>query len=269
LFLNTTAMNSLLKIIKYTFYDTFRSWWAILYFLFFLISSTSLLYFSGDFTKAVSGMLNIIILIIPLVSIIFGAMFYYSSREFVELLLAQPLKRSIIFLGQYLGLALSMISSFFLALTLSFIIYQGNMEELGFLILLLLSGIFLTFIFTGLSFLISATQEDKIKGFGMSILLWLFLAIIYDGIFLAVLAFFQDYPMDTASIYMSLLNPVDLTRIFVLLRLESATLMGFTGAVYKKFFGTFYGAGISLLFLVLWILIPLSGFFFKIKRKDF
>lgn len=262
-------MNSLLKIIKYTFYDTFRSWWAVLYFLFFFISSTSLLYFSGDFTKAVSGVLNIIILIIPLVSIIFGTMFYYSSREFVELLLAQPIKRSVIFCGQYLGLAFSMISSFSLALLLAFLIYQGNVEESGFLLLLLICGILLTLIFIALSFLISATQEDKIKGFGLSILLWLFLSIIYDGVFLALLAILQDYPMDKASIYISLFNPVDLTRIFVLLRLESAALMGFTGAVYNKFFGTFYGAGISLLFLLLWIILPLTGFFHKIKSKDF
>lgn len=262
-------MKSLLKIIKYTFYDTLRSWWAILYFLFFLLSTTSLLYFSGDFSKAVSSILNIIILIIPLVSIIFGTMFYYSSREFVELLLAQPLKRSVIFLGQYLGLTLSMIASFFLALSLAFLIYQGSGEETSYLLLLLISGIFLTLIFTGLSFLISATQEDRIKGFGLSILLWLFLAIIYDGLFLAVLAILQDYPMDTASIYISLFNPVDLTRIFVLLRLESAALMGYTGAVYNKFFGTFYGVILSLVFLFIWIIIPLSGFFYKIKRKDF
>lgn len=262
-------MKNLLKIFKYTFYDTLRSGWAVLYFLFFLISATSLLYFSGDFTKAVSSLLNIILLIVPLVSIIFGAMFYYNSREFVELLLAQPLKRSTIFLGQYLGLTLSLVLSYALGLTISFLIYQGNAEEFSMLILLLACGSLLTSIFIALAFFISVSQEDKIKGFGLAILLWLGAAIVYDGLFLALLTIFQDYPLETPSIFISLLNPIDLTRIMVLLQLENATLMGYTGAVFNKFFGTFYGAAISFAILLVWILLPLTGFVYKVQRRDF
>lgn len=262
-------MNNLLKILKYTLYDTFRSWWAVLYFLFFLISATSLLYFSGDFTKAVSSLLNIILLIVPLVSIIFGTMFYYNSREFVELLLAQPLKRSAIFIGQYLGLTISLVSSYGLGLITAFLIYQGSAEEFYLLILLLVCGALLTFIFIALSFFISVSQEDKIKGFGLAILLWLGAAIIYDGLFLALLTVFQDYPLETPSIFISMFNPIDLTRILVLLQLESAALMGYTGAVFNKFFGTFQGAALSFAMLVIWFLVPLSGFVYKVNRKDF
>ena len=262
-------MNSLFKILKYTFYDLLRSWWAVLYFLFFLLSATSILYFSGDFTKAVSSLLNIILLIIPLVSIIFGTMFYYNSREFVELLLAQPLKRTSIFMGQYLGLSISLVLSYCAAMILAFLIYQGNAEELSFLLLLILCGSLLTFIFIGLAFLISVSYEDKIKGFGFAILLWLVAAIIYDGLFLALLAIFQDYPLETPSIVISFLNPIDLMRIMVLLQLESASLMGYTGAVFNKFFGSFYGSFIAVAILVIWVLLPMLGFTLKVNRKDF
>lgn len=262
-------MNSLFKILKYTFYDTLRSWWMVLYFLFFFITATSLLYFSGDFTRAVSSLLNIVLLIVPLVSIIFGTMFYYSSREFVELLLAQPLKRTVIFTGQFLGLASSLVLSYSLGLTLAFILYEGSMEEAGLLLLLLVCGSLLTFIFIALSFLVGASQEERIKGFGLAILLWLTAAIIYDGLFLAVLAIFHDYPLEKASIVLSMLNPIDLSRIMIMLRLETATLMGYTGAVFNKFFGTFYGAAISFFVLLCWTLIPLRGFIYKVNRKDF
>lgn len=262
-------MKHLLKIFKYTFYDTLRSWWAVLYFLFFLASASSLLYFSGDFTRAVSSLLNIIILIVPLVSIVFATMFYYSSREFVVLLMAQPLKRSVIFIGQYLGLSISLVLSYCLGIGLSFLIYQGNLAELSLLITLLVCGSLLTFIFVALSFFIAASQEDRIKGFGLAILLWLMAAIIYDGLFLAFLAFFQDYPLEKAAIFFSVFNPIDLTRIMVLLQLESATLMGYTGAVFNKFFGTYWGVFISFFTLLLWTLLPLWGFMVKINKKDF
>lgn len=262
-------MDSLLKIFKYTFYDTLRSWWAVLYFLFFFASASSLLYFSGDFTRAVSSLLNIIILIVPLVSIIFATMFYYSSREFVILLLAQPLKRSLIFLGQYLGLTVSLSLSYILGIAIAFMIYQGSVAELSLLVTLLVSGTFLTFIFVAISFFIAASQEDRIKGFGLAILLWLIVAIVYDGLVLAALAYFHDYPLEKAAIFFSVFNPIDLTRIMVLLQLESAALMGYTGAVFNKFFGTQWGVMLSLLTLILWTVLPLSGFMVKIRKKDF
>lgn len=262
-------MNSLSKILKYTFYDLLRSWWAVLYFLFFLLSATTILYFSGDFTKAISSLLNIILLIVPLVSIIFGTMFYYNSREFVELLLAQPLKRTSIFMGQYLGLSISLVLSYCAAMVLAFIIYQGSGEEFSFLLLLIVCGSLLTFIFIGLSFLISVSYEDKIKGFGVAILLWLLAAIVYDGIFLAFLAVFQDYPLETPAIIISFLNPIDLMRIMVLLKLESAALMGYTGAVFNKFFGSSYGSFIAFDILVFWVCLPISGFVLKVNKKDF
>lgn len=262
-------MDSLLKIFKYTFYDTLRSWWAVLYFLFFLASASSLLYFSGDFTRAVSSLLNIIILIVPLVSIVFATMFYYSSREFVILLLAQPLRRSLIFLGQYLGLSISLVLSYSLGIAISFLLYQGSAAELSLLLTLLVCGSLLTFVFVAISFFIASSQEDRIKGFGLAILLWLIVAIVYDGLVLAFLAYFQDYPLEKAAIFFSVFNPIDLTRIMVLLQLESAALMGYTGAVFNKFFGTQLGVILSLTTLVLWILFPLWGFMIKIKKKDF
>ena len=109
-------MNALAKIIKYSFYDTLRSWWALLYGLFFLALAATLLYFSGDFNRALVSLLNVVLLLVPLISTVFGTMYFYNSREFSELLLAQPIKRSHLFLGQYLGLTISLILSFCLGL---------------------------------------------------------------------------------------------------------------------------------------------------------
>ncbi len=114
-------MKSSLKIIKYTFYDTLRSWWAILYFLFFALVTGGLMYFSADFARSAASILNVILFIVPLVSIVFGIMYYYNSREFALLLMAQPLKRSQLFLGQYLGLAGSLSLSFLLGMGLVFL----------------------------------------------------------------------------------------------------------------------------------------------------
>ncbi len=262
-------MNSLVKIIKYSFYDILRSWWVLLYGMFFLAITSTLLYFSGDFTKALVSLLNVVLLLVPLISTVFGTMYFYNSREFTELLLAQPIKRSHIFLGQYLGLAISLMLSFCIGIGLAFLLFAGSLQESSHLLMLMLCGSLLTAIFTVLAFLVSVSFEDKIKGFGIAILLWLCAAVIYDGLFLAFLVIFDDYPLEKASVGITLFNPIDLSRILILLRLETAALLGYTGAVFEKFFGTLQGTLISFFALVLWVILPLLLFIRKVSHKDF
>jgi Cu-processing system permease protein len=247
-----------------------RSRWSYVYFAFYLFLGIILLCLNNDLSKAVITLMNIIIVLVPLIGTIFGVMYYYNSKEFTELLLAQPLKRSTIFLGQYLGVAMSLSMSLILGLGLPFVFYGlFNSNAIWDFSLLLITGAFLTFIFTALAFNIALSNENKIKGFGYAILLWLFLAIIYDGIFLMTLIFFEDYPLDKLSLVGTMLNPIDLSRTLILLKLDISALLGYTGAVFKQFFGTNYGLIVSIIMLTTWVILPVARIIYKSKRKDF
>jgi len=230
------------KILKYSFYDLMRSRWSYVYFVFYLLLGFTLLFLNNDLSKAVITLMNVIIILVPLIGTIFGVMYYYNSKEFTELLLAQPLNRSSIFLGQYLGVALSLSLSLVLGIGIPFVFYGlFKSTVIWDFSLLLISGTFLTFIFTSLAFNIALSNENKIKGFGYAILLWMLLAIVYDGVFLMSLIIFEDYPLDKLSLVGTILNPIDLSRTLILLKLDISALLGYTGAVFKKFFGTNYG----------------------------
>lgn len=260
----------MLKILKYSFFDLVRSRWSFVYFLFYLILGFILFFLNSDLNKAVITLLNIIIVLTPLIGTIFGIMYYYNSREFTELLLAQPIKRSTIFLGQYIGLSLSLALSLILGLGIPFIIYGVFLSTVifNFATLLLIGG-YLTFIFVSLAYNIGLIYDDKIKGFGFSILLWLFLAVIYDGLFLLSLIMFKDYPLDKLALGSSLLNPIDLSRILILLKLDISALLGYTGAIFQKFFGTSSGIFISISILSAWVVIPTFIMIKKAQVKDF
>ena len=260
----------MLKILKYSFFDLMRSRWSYVYFAFYLLLGIVLLFLNNDLSKAVITLMNVIIVLVPLIGTIFGVMYYYNSKEFTELLLAQPLKRSSIFLGQYLGVALSLSMSLILGLGIPFIAY-GLLKSNAIwdFSLLLITGTFLTLIFTALAFNIALINENKIKGFGYAILLWLFLAIIYDGLFLMSLVLFEDYPLDKLSLVGTMLNPIDLSRTLILLKLDISALLGYTGAVFKKFFGTNFGLIISFIMLTIWIILPVLRIVIKSKKKDF
>jgi Cu-processing system permease protein len=166
--------------------------------------------------------------------------------------------------------ALSLSMSLIIGLGIPFVVYGLFMSDaiwdFG---LLLVTGAFLTFIFTALSFNIALRNENRIKGFGYAILLWLFMAVIYDGIFLMSLMIFEDYPLDSFSLTATMFNPIDLSRVLILLKLDISALMGYTGALFQKFFGTSFGMLLSFSVLVFWILIPVWFINRVSRKKDF
>jgi Cu-processing system permease protein len=247
-----------------------RSRWSLIYFSFFLLLGFVLLFLNNDVSKAIITMMNVIIILGPLIGIIFGIMYYYNSLEFTELLLAQPIKRSSIFLGQFLGLAFSLSLSLVLGLGIPFVLYGlFQSGEIWNFLALLWIGFILTFIFSGIAFYIALSNQNRIKGFGIAILFWLFMAVIYDGAFLLFLVWFKDYPIDTFALISSVLNPIDLSRIMILLQLDISALMGYTGAVFKEFFGSSTGLLAAYGVLFLWTFVPILAIVWKAKRKDF
>ena len=84
----------LLKLLKYNIKNIVRSKWLIGYTLLFFVLTESLFRISGTTSKVHISLMNIMLITIPLVSIMFSAMHTYASREFTELLLSQPIRRS-------------------------------------------------------------------------------------------------------------------------------------------------------------------------------
>ncbi|MEE9438341.1 MAG: ABC transporter permease [Saprospiraceae bacterium] len=258
------------KIIKYSFADLMRSRWSYVYFFFYLILGFILLFLNHNVSKAVITLMNVIIVLTPLIGTIFGIMYHYSSREFTTLLLSQPIQRKTIFIGQYLGVSISLALSMVLGLGIPFVAY-GLFEssEIWNFGILLAVGAFLTFIFVALAINIGLSNDNKIKGFSYAILMWLLLAVAYDGIILSMLSYFNDYPIDKFSLVAILLNPIDLSRMLILLKLDISALLGYTGAVFKSFFGTNVGFIVSTAVLSLWTLIPLWFIIKKANKKNF
>lgn len=237
----------MLKILRYSFYDLIRSRWSYVYFIFYMLLGFSMLFLNNDLSKGIITLMNIIIVLTPLIGTIFGVMYYYSSREFTELLLAQPLKRTTIFLGQFLGVAVSLSLSLVLGLGIPFafygLFYSSTIWDFT---TLLVSGAMLTFIFVALSMYVALFNDNKIKGFGYAILIWLLLAVIYDGVILILLMYLQDFPLENFALATMMFNPIDLSRVLILLKLDISALLGYTGAVFQKFFGTGQGMLVSL-----------------------
>ncbi|WP_069131522.1 ABC transporter permease [Rhodohalobacter halophilus] len=263
-------MSLLMHIIKNEWKSLLRGKWVIGYGLIFLILTDTLLRFGGGGAETLLSLSNVMLLFVPLVGMIYGILYIYQSREFVELLLTQPINRRVLYWGLFLGISTPLMAAFIV----------GSMLPLGWHGILMIDGMasamvlglggVLTLIFAALGFVFGLMfYEDKIKGFGFTIVVWLFLAILYDGLVLMLVFLFGNYPLENFVIAVSMLNPIDLARIMVMLEFDVSALMGYTGAVFNRFFGTTLGITTASVMLLVWLAVPTWIGLNVFRKKDF
>ena len=174
------------------------------------------------------------------------------------------------FAGLWGGLALALTLAFGVGVGLPFLLHASDAAiPLRALLTLGATGILLTLSFTALAFLIALHIEDRARGFGTALLVWLAAAVLYDGIVLLTATIFSDYPLEVPLLVLTLLNPLDLGRVLLLLNLDVAALMGYTGAVFQRFLGTGLGMGLAITALLAWTAIPLGLGLRRFRARDF
>jgi Cu-processing system permease protein len=254
----------MLKLSRYVLYDIVRSKVIIAYTLFLFIISMSLFRMEENSSKAMLSLLNIVLIVIPLISMIFSTIHYYNSYEFIELMLSQPMSRTKILLSEYGGVALSLVTAFFIGVGIPVLVFSPNATGLA----MILTGIMLSMVFTSIAFWASVKAKDKARGIGFALLLWFYFSLIYDGLILLILFTFSDYPLEKLTLLLSALNPIDLGRIFIMLKMDVSALMGYTGALYQDFFGSISGMLFTTGIMFLWIALPLLLALRSFKKKD-
>lgn len=254
----------MIKIVKYILLDILRNKIVLGYTLFLFAITFSVFSLEDSTQKGMLSLLNLILFIVPLVSIIFSTIYIYNSSEFIELLVSQPLKRQRIWLSLFAGVAGALTLAFIIGAGIPVLLYEPS----GTGLMMLLMGVLITIIFVAVAMLASVRTKDKARGIGLAILLWIYFSLLFDGLVLFLLFQFADYPLEKIMIGVSALNPIDLGRILILLKMDVSALMGYTGAVFKEFYGTEKGLVYSVSVMLLWIMLPLLYSIKKFKHKD-
>ncbi len=252
------------RITKFIVLDILKNRIVLFYTFLLAVLGWSAFTLEDNSAKGLLTLLNIILLTVPLVSIIFSTIYIYNSSEYIELLVSQPIRRRTIWKSMFTGLAIAMLLSFIIGPGIPILVYAPS--AVGFMMLAV--GIVITLVFIAIAFFSSILTRDKAKGIGISIMLWLFFALLFDGLLLFLLFQFADYPIEKAMVVIVAFNPVDLARIMILLHLDVSAMMGYTGAIFKDFFGTNVGIIIAFAVLLLWIMIPFLLSLRMFRKKD-
>jgi Cu-processing system permease protein len=164
----------------------------------------------------------------------------------------------------FVGLAGAVAFAFLIGVGIPVILYAFMPSG----IVLVLCGIILSLVFVSIAMWASVQIRDKAKGIGLSILLWLYFALLFDAIVLFIVFQFSEYPIENGMVALSMFNPVDISRILILLQIDVSAMMGYTGAIFRNFFGTAGGMSITIGVLLLWIALPLCLSVRHFKGKD-
>lgn len=254
----------MIRLIKFIILDILKNRIILFYMMVLAMLSWGVFSLEDNSTKGLLSLLNIILMIVPLVSVIFSTIYQYNSSEFVELLVSQPIQRQKIWLSLFVGLSISLVLAFVIGAGIPLLIYECS--SVGYMMVGI--GCLITIVFVALAFLSSILTRDKAKGIGISILLWLFFSLVFDGLVFFLMFQFSEYPIEKMMVVVTALNPITLSRILILLHLDVSVMMGYTGAIFKNFFGTTFGLIIAFFLVILWIVLPFCISLVKFKKMD-
>ncbi|MBK8613858.1 MAG: ABC transporter permease subunit [Flavobacteriales bacterium] len=252
------------KVFKYTLVDLARNRFVLAFAFLLFLMAEGLFQLEDDPIKALLSLVQIVLALVPLIALIFTIVYTYDTQEFTQLLAVQPIGRPAILSGRMLALAAALVVAQVFGLGLPLLVHAPGLPAL----LLFVNGTVLAVVFMALGTLISLKQRDKARGVGIGLGVWFLFVLVYDALLMAFMFAFSDRPIEPFVVPLAALNPIDLARISVMLRVDLAAMMGYSGAVYKDLFGSTIGILIAMAVMALWIVWPTAWAFRSFRRKD-
>jgi len=246
--------------------EAVRSRWFLLYTLAFTLLGVGVAYASGSggagasgFGRTTAGLVNLVLLVVPLMGLTAGAGSIASDRErgMLAYLLAQPVSRAEVLIGKYLGLAGALAACICLGLGLcaaSLALRSSAANPAGLVWLASLS-LALALGMLSVGMLISAAARKTSIATGTAVFIWLLLVFVSDlGLMAGIMAL---RPRIETLFMISLINPLQVFKMWSLHAVDATLdVLGPAGLYATEEFGPRLG----LLFgasLAAWIFAPL------------
>jgi Cu-processing system permease protein len=223
----------------------------------------------ASFGRTAASLVNLVLLVVPLMALTIGASSLSGERERGTLtyLLSQPINRSEVLLGKYLGLAAALLGALALGFGLSAVVIagRGGQTDAKAYALLVAFAFVLALGMLSLGFLISVTSHKATVATGLALFIWLALVFIGDlGLMGTTLAF--KLPIDTLF-SLALLNPLQVFKMSALISINSTLdVLGPAGTYAMQT----YRDNLTWLFLgslAAWIVLPLGAAYVIFDRR--
>ncbi len=222
------------------------------------------------FARVTLSLMNLVLFMVLLTGLMLGVASITGGSGTLPLLLAQPVRRSEVFLGKFLGLAaaITMAQAVGFGAGGAVVAFNAGADQVrGFLALTALSML-LGWLTIAAAMFLAVLWPDRLKATAAALGLWLLMVVAYDLAVLGVSAVLRGVSLQSVLFPALILNPVDMTRVLVTLATGSGALFGPTYAVLVRFFGTRGGVALGIVALLCQTLIPLALGAWRFRRRD-
>lgn len=256
-----------------------RNRWFVLYTLVFtaLIAgfaavalSASELTGQAGFGRTSAGLLNLLLLMVPLIGLTIGAQVIVGDRQdrSLDYLLAQPITALEVYAGKFLGAA----ASFVLLLLIGFggagvvMALRGGVGGISDFLLLVILTVVLGLAMLSVGIAISSFSRQTAAALGIALTLWLLFVIVGD---LGIMGSSIMLGLSPETLLtLTMFNPLDVFKLVsVDLLHTSLDVLGPAGIYAVDRFGSSF-SWLMLALLSLWIVIPLPVGYWFFKRTD-
>jgi len=224
--------------------------------------------FAG-FGKTAAGLVNLVLLVVPLMALTIGAGTIAGDSEKGSLayLLAQPVSRAEVLFGKYIGLAFALSSALGLGFGASGIALAlgGVSADAGGYVALVLWALFLALAMLSVGFLVSVLSRKASIASAAALFLWLALAFFSDlGLMGGAIAFKLRVP---ELFGLAMLNPLQSFKLAVLQAVHSTLdVLGPAGIYATQTFGSKLGI-LFLASLGTWVIAPMAAAYVLFQRR--
>lgn len=259
--------------------DSLRNRWFLLYSIAFLILTLAMSWVSlvdsgsfgaAGFGRTAAGLVNLVLLIVPLMGLSLGAASLAGERErgTLSYLLAQPVSRVEILLGKFSGLSAAILASLAVGFGVSAAIIawrSGGSNPAGYAVLVGLTFA-LALAMLGIGFCISTLAGRTTVAHGAAISAWLVFVFLSD---LGMIGGTLAMKLEVQALFrLAVANPLQVFKMSVLDSLHaSLDLLGPVG-IYASRMGGPARLGIFGGSLLAWTLIPLGLALVLFRRRS-
>lgn len=226
-----------------------------------------------DFARTAASLVQLVLLLVPLTSLLFGVMALTPEAGEAELLFSQPVSRRAILAGKVLGLFLALIAAqavgFGAAGLLLFA--RTGQDGIGGFLGVAAGSIVLTAIFVSVAAAVAVgdTSIRRARNLGIALVAWFVAVVLFDGAALGIASLLPSGLASRVLMVAAIINPVDAVRTGTLLAVEGTTAFGAASLAFLRFTGGPVGATLWLsLSVVVWVLAPLAAASFRLTRAD-
>ena len=225
-----------------------------------------------DFSRTAVSLVQLVLLLVPLASLVFGALALTPDRGAAELLYSQPAPRAALLIGRMLGVWLALSAAELIGFGLAGLVVQSQagLDGLGRYAALIGTAVAITGVFLAIATWLASTNAGRrTRVLAAALVVWFIAVVLFDMAAIGAASMLRSGSASRLLIGATLINPVDAARTGALLAIEGTAAFGAASLALLRFTG---GLGMTaaavVISLIVWLVAPLTLAARAVSRRD-